>query len=177
MSVTGKQFNKQGAAGGTLVYWECIELGMVEIPHTISPQDIMIKIDMTNNKTAAAFPDFYLSDFILVPVDEFVARCDASDKSISPGLTVEEEELVVTSIASPKDVSSIYVYNTTDAKLIQSWQNIPGSTIVLENNKSQRIWLFTTTPYYVYHPVIVKPTILELSAEVNPRYLSMRGNR
>jgi len=165
MNVANRQFTPQVGFS----HWECIELGTVEIPHTVSPQDIVIEIDVSNGVTSAPFPDLYLTDFILVPVDEFVARCDASDKSISPGISIDED-LIITSIASPKDVTSTYIYNYTDTKLIQSWDNIPGAITTITNNKTQRVWLFTATQFLIL-------AILELSMQINPRYLSMRGDR
>lgn len=151
---------------GSSVFFYTLELGTIDIPYTVSPKDIEFEITITST---GGTPDVYLIDLILVPVDEYVARID--------GVNIVAGEAAITSIAHQKNVSDAYVYDVGDAKLIPGVTNIPGGLAILQNNKAQKVWVFSTSPYGYYSPAAYVNTIFSLSAQVNPRYLSMRGDR
>lgn len=154
---------------GTNPQFYTIELGTIEIPYTVSPKDINFEITLTNLDSSAPYPDVYLIDLILVPVDEYVARLD--------GVNIVAGEAAVTSITHQKNVSDAYVYDTSSTKLIPGVLNVPGGLSVLQNNKAQKIWVFSTSEYGYYSPTVYVNTVFKLSAQANPQYLSMRGDR
>ena len=181
-SKSGFKFGFASDFGGGITDWDTIEVGNIEIPYTGAARSpITITVTVNNLKTSAPYPDAYFSDVILMPVDEFAAYCTISDTPLQH-VALDYISALVDSITTPKAVtenSTLKVNDelTTPARIYYGvLTNIPGSMANLLPNKVQRLWIAQPNPGKNGTGEVILP-MWTLTCQVNPRYLSMRGDR
>jgi hypothetical protein len=123
--------------------------------------------------------DFFFSDLILMPVDEWSGDFSLTNENTS-GLIQNNTYLLIDSIEKRKGFLRSILFNDSDQS-VAFYQSISNGESILQANTRQRLWFFFMRAVYGGGSFLRYESRFESAYKVivqrNQQYITMRGDR